>query len=72
MANNQNNDSKCIFCLGKCYDILAQSISILDVATDVWVCVAFYNADRMVFFGISLSILILACMYNILLVIIVS
>eukprot|EP01083_Nonionella_stella_P001196 3488_1 len=46
--------------LGKLYDILAETISILDVTTDVIVCIQFYQAGRMVFFGISLTILCLA------------
>ena len=40
--------------------ILGQIISILDVTTDIMVCVGFYQKDRMIFFGISLSILLLA------------
>ena len=48
------------------YDILTILISIADVATDVWVLIDFYNKDRMVFFGISFAILILAqCSYSI-------
>ena len=54
--------SKVVGCLGKCYDLLAQTISVLDFATDVIVCIQYYQSDRMVFFGISISILILACM----------
>ena len=42
------------------YDILGQIISVLDVTTDVIVCIQYYQNDRMVFFGISISILILA------------
>ena len=42
------------------YDILGQIISILDVTTDVIVCIQYYQNDRMTFFGISISILILA------------
>ena len=51
-----NNDSY----LGIFYDILAQVISVLDVTTDIIVCVQYYQKDRMVFFGISLAILCLA------------
>ena len=47
-------------CLGLCYDVLGQVISVLDVVTDVIVCVQYYQKDRMIFFGISLTILILA------------
>lgn len=48
------------------YDILTILISIADVATDIIVLIDFYNKDRMTFFGISLSILILAqCSYSI-------
>ena len=47
-------------CLGTLYDIMAQIISILDVTTDVIVCIQYYQRDRMVFFGISITILILA------------
>ena len=47
-------------CLGISYDILAQVISILDMITDFIVCVQYYQKDRMVFFGISLAILLLA------------
>ena len=51
----------CTSFLTKFYDVLGQVISILDVTTDVMVCIGFYQKDRMVFFGISLTILILAC-----------
>eukprot|EP01084_Bolivina_argentea_P310325 536961_1 len=47
-------------CFGKLYDILAQVISILDVTTDIIVCIEFYQNDRMIFFNISLTILCLA------------
>ena len=48
------------------YDILTIFISIADVATDIWVAIDFYNKDRIVFFWISVSILILAqCSYSI-------
>ena len=50
----------CTSFLTKLYDILGQVISILDVTTDVMVCIGFYQNDRMVFFGISLAILLLA------------
>eukprot|EP01083_Nonionella_stella_P173863 601023_1 len=56
MAKSLNNNT----CLGWLYDVLAQSISILDVTTDIIVCVAFYQKERFIFFGISLAILILA------------
>ena len=51
-----NNSS----CLALLYDVLGQVISILDVTTDIIVCVQYYQKDRMVFFGISLTILCLA------------
>ena len=47
-------------CLGVFYDIVAQIISVLDVATDVIVCAGFYEKQRMEFFGISLCIILLA------------
>ena len=47
-------------CLGLLYDIIAQSISVLDVTTDIWVCVNFYLDDRKTFFALSLTILLLA------------
>ncbi len=50
----------CESCLTTSYDIMGQVISILDVTTDIIVCIGFYQKDRMVFFGISLTILCLA------------
>eukprot|EP01084_Bolivina_argentea_P128008 226341_1 len=50
----------CETCFGKSYDILAVVISILDVSTDIIVCIEFYQKDRMIFFGISIAILMLA------------
>eukprot|EP01083_Nonionella_stella_P175374 610516_1 len=47
-------------CLTISYDVLGQVISVLDVTTDIIVCIGFYQKDRMVFFGISLTILCLA------------
>ena len=47
-------------CFELCYDILGQVISILDVVTDIIVCIQYYQNDRMIFFGISISILMLA------------
>ena len=48
------------------YDILTILISIADVATDIIVLIDFYNKERMAFFWISFSILILAqCSYSI-------
>ena len=56
-----NKSSKCgNKCFGYSYDILAQVISILDVVTDIIVCVQYYQKDRMVFFWISFIILMLA------------
>ena len=53
-------------CCSVSYDVLTICISIADVATDIWVLIDFYNKDRMIFFWISLSILILAqCSYSI-------
>ena len=53
-------------CCNLGYDILTILISIADVTTDIIVLIDFYNKDRMVFFGISLAILILAqCAYSI-------
>ena len=47
------------------YDILTIFISIADVVTDIIVLIDFYNKERMVFFCISLAILILAqCSYS--------
>ncbi len=51
---------KCGTFLGGIYDVLAQSISVLDVTTDIIVCVEFYRHGRIVFFAISLTILCLA------------
>eukprot|EP01083_Nonionella_stella_P069108 184067_1 len=51
-------------CCNKTYDVLTILVSMADVATDIIVLIDFYNKDRMVFFGISLAILILAqCSY---------
>ena len=44
----------------KSYDVMTQLISILDVCTDIIVCVEFYQKDRHIFFALSLSILLLA------------
>ena len=60
MAPNREQKKKNINFCGAIYDLLAQLISILDVVTDLIVCVGFYLDDRMVFFGLSLTILILA------------
>ena len=47
------------------YDVLTIFISIADVVTDIIVLIDFYNQDRMTFFWLSLSILILAqCSYS--------
>ena len=56
-GNKQCNNATC---LGLCYDILAQLISILDVTTDIIVCIGYYQKDRLAFFGISITILLLA------------
>ncbi len=47
-------------CFNTSYDILGQIISILDVCTDIIVCVGFYQKNRIAFFGISLTIILLA------------
>ena len=61
MAPSQVTKSFCSFG----YDILTILISIADVTTDIIVLLDFYEKDRMVFFGISLGILILAqCSYS--------
>eukprot|EP01084_Bolivina_argentea_P123645 219121_1 len=54
------SEGKVVACVGKIYDIFAQSISILDVTTDIIVCIEFYQYGRKTFFIISLCILILA------------
>ena len=57
---------KSTFCLALFYDILGSIISIIDVATDTICCIQYFRDDRMIFFGISLGILILAqCGYSI-------
>ena len=53
-------------CCNISYDFLTICISIADVVTDIIVLIDFYNKGRMVFFAISLAILILAqCSYSI-------
>ena len=53
-------------CCNIAYDLLTIFISIADVTTDIIVLIDFYNKERMTFFGISLTILILAqCSYSI-------
>lgn len=42
------------------YDIIAAFISLFDIITDFWILIQWYLEGRMAFFGISLSILILA------------
>eukprot|EP01083_Nonionella_stella_P041697 112955_1 len=42
------------------YDIMAASISLADIATDIIILVQFYLQNRMIFFYASLSILLLA------------
>eukprot|EP01083_Nonionella_stella_P150455 479296_1 len=44
-------------CLTFSYDVLGHVISVLDVTTDIIVCIGFYQKDRMVFFAISFTIL---------------
>ena len=47
-------------CFGTFYDVLTQVISVLDVTTDIWVCISFHLDGRKTFFVISLTILSLA------------
>ena len=47
-------------CLTSFYDVLTQVISVLDVTTDIWVCITFHLDGRESFFTISLMILLLA------------
>jgi len=54
------NSQRLGVCLGNTYDILTQVISVLDVVTDIWVCITFRQEDRNIFFAISLSILVMA------------
>ena len=42
------------------FDIVSALVSLLDLATDIIILITWYNQDRMVFFWISISILILA------------
>ena len=50
--------------VGLVFDIIAAIVSLLDLTTDVIILITWYYQDRMIFFGISLSILILAqCSY---------
>ena len=42
------------------YDIFTAVVSLLDVITDIWVMIEFYNERRMSFFYTSLIILIIA------------
>ena len=60
MKSKENGCGNYHNCLALGYDILGQVISILDVITDVVVCVQYYQRDRMIFFWISLTILLLA------------
>ena len=50
----------CDLLFGSLYDILAVTISVLDVVTDIIVLVGFYQQERWIFFGLSLSIILLA------------
>lgn len=50
--------------IGLIFDIIALIVSALDLTTDIVILVTWYYQGRMIFFGISLSILILAqCSY---------
>ena len=46
--------------IGFVFDVIAAIVSLLDLATDLIILVTWYQQERMVFFYISLSILILA------------
>ena len=48
--------------IGLIFDIIAAIVSLLDLATDLIILVTWYQNDRMIFFWISLSILLLAQM----------
>ena len=53
-------------CFDLSYDLLTISISFADVVTDIIVLIDFYQKDRIIFFIISLVILILAqCAYSV-------
>ena len=47
-------------CIDVLYDVLTVVISIADIVTDVIVCVSFYTNQRITFFAISVTILIIA------------
>eukprot|EP01084_Bolivina_argentea_P087745 158475_1 len=53
-------DKSCATCLSTFYDILTILISIADVTTDILVLISFYYENKMIFFYISLAILIVA------------
>ena len=57
MATNERNWTSCLTTF---YDVLTQVISVLDVTTDIWVCISFHLNGRKTFFIISLTILSLA------------
>ena len=46
--------------VGRVFDIMAGIVSILDLTTDIIILISWKQQDRMTFFWISLSILILA------------
>ena len=60
----QPNKSKCVSLFGfiwnHLYDIFAATISILDLLTDLWVMINFYNGGHMHFFTASLCIVLFA------------
>ena len=53
-------DSKAINITTIAFDIVSAVVSLLDLVTDIIILITWYNQDRMTFFWISISILILA------------
>ena len=51
--------------IGYVFDVIAAIISILDLSTDVWIIITWYQQERMTFFWISFVILLLAQMAHI-------
>eukprot|EP01084_Bolivina_argentea_P194785 334283_1 len=64
MANTAGeNEAEVAFCskpFDVCYDVITALISLFDMITDVWILIQWYYQDRMVFFSLSLTILLLA------------
>ena len=64
-ATNNYCEKQCRRVGNGIYDTITVLVSLADVITDIVVLVGFYTNDRMAFFGISLSILILSqCAYT--------